>query len=93
MKVQFLYHPENDSYIASEIIKAINMGPTYTLDGLKISDIDLYNEDLSNAILKSDIIVLLVNTTFKKIAPAIWFRAVQNEKAIFAIDCNGQVKL
>lgn len=85
MKVQFLYHPENDQHIALKIIEVSGMTQSYPLDALKIKEIGTTNDELYDAIMDSDVLILLIGTTFKKITPIIWINALQNKKAIFGI--------
>ena len=72
MKTQFLYHPENDAYIASEIIEAIKFHQSHSLQGMRIGDINALGDDLFEAIKNCDVLILLIGTTFEKIAPIVW---------------------
>jgi len=88
MKVQFLYHPVNDAFIAEKIIDNSGVKQTYALSGLKISDINTPNEELIAAIEKSDVVVLLIGSTFDRVAPYVWMNPLQHFRAMFGINIH-----
>ncbi len=88
MKTQFLYHPENDAYIASEIIEAIKFHQSHSLQGMRIGDINALGDDLFEAIKNCDVLILLIGTTFEKIAPIVWMNALQHQRPIVGIDIH-----
>ena len=88
MELQFIYHPENDAVIAEQIIESSGIAQNYSLKKLKISDINTPNDELLHATSNSDVIVLLIGSTFDRIAPYIWFNALQNRKGILGVNIH-----
>ncbi len=88
MNIQFLYHPENDSFVAEKIIEATGIKPLYSLAGLSIKEVGPENNGLYESIAKCDVLILLIGSTFNKIAPIIWMNAIQNRKGIFGINIH-----
>ena len=85
MKVQFLYHPINDAHVAEKIIGGLSVKPLFSLEGKTLKDIDFYNDDYYKATMDCDVMVLLIGSTFHKIAPMYWFKALQERKGLFGI--------
>ncbi len=86
MRVQFLYHPENDAFVADKIIAGSGLDQCYSLHGLRISDINCFDDELLAAISKSDVVVLLIGSTFHRIAKGLWMHALQHHKGLLGIN-------
>ena len=88
MKIQFLYHPENDKHIADQIIDSADLQQSHSLQGMKIGEINALGEGVFEAIKNCDVLILLIGTTFSKITPIIWMNALQHRNAIVGIDIH-----
>ncbi|MCP4271802.1 MAG: hypothetical protein GY781_07515 [Gammaproteobacteria bacterium] len=88
MKAQFLYHPENDKYIAEQIISRSGLEQAYSLEGLKIADINSPNDQFQDGYKESGVLILFVGSTFHKIAPYVWMLALQNQCGLFGVNIH-----
>ncbi len=88
MKAQFLYHPENDKYIADQIISKSELDQVYSLEDLKISDINTPNDSFQSGYKEARVLIMLIGSTFNRIAPYVWMLALQNQCGLLGVNIH-----
>ncbi|MDR7308930.1 hypothetical protein [Rhodoferax saidenbachensis] len=90
IRTQFIYHPENDGFIAQQVLSSSKSNQQLNLSEFSIGQLNRPDAGYWNAMASVDVIVLLVSSTFNRIAPYIYahdnfFRA---QKGILGIDIS-----
>lgn len=72
LTTQFIYHPENDAFIVEKLLAMSNFTQNFDIRGISIGKLNRPTEDYWNAMKSVDVIILLIGSTFHKIAPFIY---------------------
>ena len=89
-KTQFIYHPENDGFVAGRILEKSPFKQLIDISKKSIKQLNNPSESYWQLMEPVDVIVLLIGSTFDRVAPYIYnhdnFLAAR--KGIFGIDIS-----
>lgn len=90
ISVQYIYHPENDAFVAEKIINSSGLKQHLDISNFSINKLGTPDRGYWKEMESVDVFILLIGSTFDKIAPFIYAHDnfIIQRKGVFGIDIS-----